>query len=282
MRLSESTEDGIVQYYLDGNNVSKTSENFKVGKDIIKRVLNKYDIQIIQHPIRNKYNTRFFSDYTSQSCYWAGFIAADGNIHSKRDRLTINLSIKDVEHLRKFTRQINYEGSIHYTEASQTHGPTCRVDLGGAAIVADLSKNFGITPNKTLSISIPEQMPIEMYPHFLRGYSDGDGCISLKHNKSNNQYTYSFSIVSGSDVLINQWRDYFYNRGIRTQKRKSGDEKPTIITKNNCKTIHYNSYNAMAVLNILYKDSNDDIRLDRKYNKYQDLLEFYDCKDSTK
>ena len=33
----------------------------------------------------------FFDTYTPESCYWAGFIAADGYIRDDRDATTIHL-----------------------------------------------------------------------------------------------------------------------------------------------------------------------------------------------
>ena len=37
------------------------------------------------------HDIHFFEKYTKESCYWAGFIAADGNISIKEDSVNIHL-----------------------------------------------------------------------------------------------------------------------------------------------------------------------------------------------
>lgn len=263
MQLSDSTEKNIVEYYISGNNIIETSTHFKVGKDIIKRVLNKYNIKIEQHPIRKKYNAKFFSEYTPQTCYWAGFIAADGNIHNAKNRLSINISNTDINHLEKFVHQIGYEGIIHHQEATCSHSATCRIDLGGEEIVNDLKNFFGIMPKKTLTISLPENIPYYLWSHYFRGYADGDGCISFSDNRPH------FSVVSGSTIMINQWLNYLYNKGIRINNNTG---KPSIVVRGECKSINYYGLCAKQALDILYEDSYDDIRLDRKYDKYLEVV----------
>ena len=60
--------------------------------------------------IRRKYNLNdsFFSheNLTIDSCYWAGFIAADGNIAKNKKQITISLQHDDKTHLIKFKKLI--------------------------------------------------------------------------------------------------------------------------------------------------------------------------------
>lgn len=46
-------------------------------------------------------------------------------------------------------------------------------------------RNLGIYPNKSLNFNSLLKIPDELQKHFLRGYFDGDGSITIYMNKSN-------------------------------------------------------------------------------------------------
>src|ERR1035437_6230433 len=58
-------------------------------------------------------NDNYFNAPSNENCYWAGFIAADGNIHSKKKRLLrLKLQEKDKNHLEKYIKCLNFSGHI--------------------------------------------------------------------------------------------------------------------------------------------------------------------------
>lgn len=118
----------------------------------------------------------YFSIPNLENCYWAGFIAADGNIGDPKDRVRIKLSASDSHHLETFKRCCGstspimdcYNGPKRYA-ALEIHGVRQWKD--------DLLRNFNITPRKSLTLQPPDHLPLEQSLAFIAGYIDGDGCI---------------------------------------------------------------------------------------------------------
>lgn len=202
------------------------------------------------------YNTKFFSSYSPESCYWAGFILTDGCIRKKRRTLSIKVANKDKEILYKFKKSISFLGNVReYKDYSS-------IDISGNWFVDDLNTNFNIINNKTYTTSFCEKIPIEYYSHYIRGILDGDGCITKTSVPS-------ISFV-GTKILLNKLSLIFYDLGIRL---KSRNKVPPI-----CKStevfgqISYSGKNANKILDWLYTSSIDLIRLDRKYKLYLKLF----------
>lgn len=261
-RTPKEIETQVVQLYQENYGTTELSEMFNLHRSTIQRILKSYNVPLRKTTTTYKYNIHFFDTYTPESCYWAGFIAADGCLRADRACLTIKLHIKDKEHLQKFIDCINFTGNI-IIDSPDAYDPQkqyCRVEICGNWYYEPLLKNFNITPRKTFTLEPPTQMPKELLNHYLRGYFDGDGSISNEQ-----QNTCHFTITSGSINILNFWRDYLYDQGIRIRKLKDNQEKPPIM--NNVQ-INYQSSNAVRVCNILYEDSTQQLRLDRKYNLY--------------
>ena len=92
-------------------------------------------------------NDSYFNSYDLQSCYWAGFIAADGYITKDNRRLELSLAIKDINHLQRFANDINYSGTIKCTSINRLNEK--RLRLTSPQIINDLMSKFNIVNNKT-------------------------------------------------------------------------------------------------------------------------------------
>lgn len=118
----------------------------------------------------------YFSVPNMENSYWAGFIAADGNIGDPKDRVRIKLIASDAHHLEVFQRCCNstspimdsYNGLKKYANL-EIHGVPQWKD--------DLRRNFNITPRKSLTLQPPLYLSRENSLAFIAGYLDGDGCI---------------------------------------------------------------------------------------------------------
>lgn len=128
-----------------------------------------------------KCNELFFSEMNELSCYWAGFIAADGNIRqpkqNERFGLQITLSQKDESQLSQFLSDIESSHKIYKTNRGE-----CHIHVRSNKLCLDLLDNFNITPRKTLTYTPVNNIPSELVRHFIRGYIDGDG--SFKNTKN--------------------------------------------------------------------------------------------------
>lgn len=203
-------------------------------------------------PRRYALDEAFFSTYTRESCYWAGFIAADGSLVLSRKAHRVQIPQKACErpHLEAFLR---CAGSTHPIEELSPGGydqvrvtVSCREWWGG---LCDL---FALEQRKSFTLRPPpEAMPEEMRWHYTRGYFDGDGGFQAKGGCQ-------LAVYSGSRVFL-QWVVRLFRGGKihphRTIWRAlvSGDH------------LH-------AVLTDLYRDSTPDTRLARKYEQAKEMM----------
>lgn len=132
-------------------------------------------------------NENFFSTYTPQSCYWAGFIAADGCILKPKcgnPVLSLHLAKRDKGHLRLFlvAANSNYPVKIYKNRSPKIYY-YCSLQIRNKKLVDDLKINFNIISRKSLILKYPIQMPNKFNKYFIRGYFDGDGCICLNSDR---------------------------------------------------------------------------------------------------
>ena len=127
------------------------------------------------------FNDRAFSEISNESCYWAGFIAADGCITYNRGSLVFSFGLQAsdvvaVEQLRAF---LQHTGPI-VNSIKQTFLSKCIAIFRCTQIAHDLEVIYNITPRKSLTLQPPNLTNPEHIKSFIVGYIDGDGCIMQK------------------------------------------------------------------------------------------------------
>jgi hypothetical protein len=266
-QTDEITEEKICKLYTDGYGVTELGIMFNLTNRYISKILDKNNI--VRYKGRKpsiKYNINFFSSYTPISCYWAGFIYADGCITDKYGvhKVHIGLQKDDENHLIKLAKTINYGGKL-YDDISNDAKV---LSISGRWYVEDLLKKFNITPQKSLTIDFPMHIPSDMLPHFIRGIFDGDGSITQNENDKG-----AISVL-GTLSTIENIVNYFYDVvGVRINQYGSNNSgKPSIQKIDNVYSVRYHNYNAKMILDCLYNDTTKATRMDRKYENY---LEYF-------
>ncbi len=250
-KIKSFIESKIVSLYDDGYRVLYLCKLFSIHRGTVQAVLKRNGVELRKSSPKYLFNTKFFDEYNRSSSYWAGFIAADGHIRSDRSLLHIKLSLKDIDHLDKFKKAIGFEGNVH------SNHKYCYIDICGKWYPEALKVNYNIGPRKTNSIEFPE-IPSRLISSYIRGYFDGDGCITVTSCPTIN-------FTSGSISMLSSIQEIFYDNGIRI---KSKNRVPPIQAG---KQISYSGENAKKILDWIYKGSTETERLDRKYNRYKDF-----------
>ena len=217
------------------------------------------------------FNEDYFENIdTEEKAYWLGFIAADGCIVKSSEynsyRLYINLGNIDEGHLQKFLNSISahdikiqrYTSTSGFSNKNGTK--TSRIVLNSLKLCKDLSK-YNICERKSYDIKMPE-INNRLIPHYLRGYVDGDGSFYCHYDENNNRYRYSFEIVGGSRMFMEQVQSYLTSNNIKTN---------IYIRKTNSSTRLMSASKAeiLKIIELLY--SNANIYLDRKFNKINEI-----------
>jgi hypothetical protein len=206
--------------------------------------------------VAEKHVYNFFDSYTPESCYWAGFIAADGNVFVKNGtyRIAIQLSARDIKHLKKFRHFIGVNKKIYLIKQK-----ACSISLFSKHATHMLINNFNVVPKKSLILEPPKNIPNSMINHYIRGYFDGDGHIGYGGGTFCN-----FNVVSGSEKMI-MWLSNLLQHFNLTDNGHVYKKADTLFS------LDINSKKSLDVFDWMYKNSTEKTRLDRKYTTYMDI-----------
>ena len=135
----------------------------------------------------------YFSDIdTEQKAYWLGLLWADGHISktaprcSGPNRLRITQKEQETALLEKFLEDLssNYELK---SNISQYGTISSQLDINSRPLCQSLER-LGFA-KKDQRCHIPK-IPANLNRHFVRGYFDGDGCLSVYDQKRSNSVTH--------------------------------------------------------------------------------------------
>ena len=246
------------------------------SEETISKILRQNNIEIYGHGIP-KFNYHIFDSIdTEEKAYWLGFIFADGyiaTINPSKPNYAFELSLKseDFEHLNKFNAFTEFignnvkvnRGNIYYSTTFKegvTSLERCRWQVSNKHLWETLN-SYGCTPRKSSTLKFPDKSIFKdesLIRHFIRGYFDGDGCISF-FDKEHTIPT--FSIASKSKESIEPMLAYL-----------PGNLK--LHFTNNMYVINTCGNKAMQCLHYLF--DNSSIYLDRKYNLFTNFCRLYE------
>ena len=99
-------------------------------------------------------NKDYFSNLDKNSCYWAGFIAADGCLYERYKQLSFDLKVDDYAHLLKFCAYTETDSKVLVVYRKDKKIWASQLYIRGAeSWIRDLKDNFNITPRKSLTLS---------------------------------------------------------------------------------------------------------------------------------
>ena len=149
-------------------------------------------------------NDNFFEIPNLINSYWAGFIAADGNISKDYRQLSFGLASKDKIILENLLKDTN---SNYIIRDYKSHGHDCvSITIMSPKICNDLLLNFNITDNKSLTLIHPN-LENELIDAFIIGYLDGDGSIGLYESKK--QKSLQISLLGTYSIC--EWIKYRFS-----------------------------------------------------------------------
>jgi len=245
-------DEEIVDLYVAGRSCNDIGKILGVNAQRINYRLNKMGkIRTLAESMRNRaIKHSFFSNFSINSCYWAGFIAADGNIC--KGCLKIELSKKDIGHLAKFGTVIGYNRKIKKYKNSRS------IAFRSKEMNNDLATNFNIIPKKSLILEPPLNIPQKFINSFVRGYIDGDG-----------SYFYS-----DKDIGLEIAGTYKMLSWIKKNFEKSNNiGNPKIRQKGNIYILRYvGNKQVPNIVQWLFKNCTINTILDRKFNKIKKFL----------
>ena len=269
VQLSQKVIDKIIyDYTVNRYGLIKTGKQNGVGERIVRSVLleNKIHIRsqseaaIIANIQRRQFNLNdnYFSSENERMAYLLGFLASDGTVDKKNNRIKISLSSVDKDFLIAIKKELEYEGDILDYQTSNGFGVS-ELTFTSQQIKKDLAK-YNIVPNKTFTYTFPEKLTKKYWIDFIRGYFDGDGSVS-----TTGPHAIRWQICAANKQVLEKIIDFFYE--------EYGIEKVSILVQMREHPLYYFQYSTTAtkkIFSILYKENS--LKLPRKYFKFKELV----------
>ncbi|WP_310876979.1 LAGLIDADG family homing endonuclease [Priestia megaterium] len=268
--FTEDQASYIVEQYLNNKDVSllSLSKEFEVSPQMIKKLLISKDIELKtlrQYQLIYNLNENFFDEINNEEkAYWLGFLYADGVINEDENLVRINLKSEDREHLEKFKLSVGSTHPVKDTVKKSDGKNYYGVYVGfKSSHMVKMLVSKGCYQRKSLSLMFPSFhiVPKHLAHHFIRGYFDGDGCISYttKNTEHSNRRLYKISILGTENVVDNI-------------KELLGSTAKTYKYTNKCEISMGGNQQCIKIYEYLYKDAT--IYLQRKHNKFQEMLSY--------
>ena len=221
---------------------------------------------------RFKVNDHYFDIIDDEhKAYWLGLLLADGflsNSGHATESFGISLSIKDKYILEEFVKDLESTYTVKEYIGKSKFENNC-TDFAYAKLLIKSKQIFnklieyGFTMKKSYNGVVPEEhIPDNLKTHFIRGYFDGNGGLSI--GSGSHLYTLDFT---GTKEIITWILKYFGKENLKLQERHPDRDNNNVSIKiSGDKQIY-------SIMSQIYKDST--IYLNRKYERYLKLQEKY-------
>lgn len=260
--FSDEETNEIIQLYQSGMSTVKIGKQFNVGHKKIASVLEENGIPRTGVSRRKyKINENYFDKIDSPNkAYILGFLFADGHNEIKKATVSISLQEEDKEILELMRQEIGSEKPLEYLDYSNKNDCGYHYKNQYRLMffnkhICDTLNDIGMLSNKSLSLTFPD-IHASLYPHFIRGYFDGDGSVCFSKNGN------CIVTITSTESFCNSVKEILFEQlgiytGIYNASNNNGITKVASISGKN-QVQKFGEY--------IYKDA--DMFLSRKYNKF--------------
>lgn len=280
-KVFKISDEQIKEMYLSGhslNDIAKVAQDTK-GLMALRRKLHllgvntnvplsRYKYKLSKAYRKYNFNEHIFDNIdSSEKAYWLGFLMADGYNHESKYYVALRLQAADREILEKYKEFLSSDSPIYtfnrVTNVNKLTRQYCEFGISSPHYSEQLAR-LGCVQGKTHTLVFPD-IPECFYSHFIRGFFDGDGCLSIKdrlnrRKRDGKSMYYQFTITGKEDVLLK----------IQEILIKELNITKTILESRNdtfIKTLHYSGKQVVTkIMNYLYKDAT--VYLKRKHDLY--------------
>lgn len=250
-KIEVSEIPNIIQLYQHKQvSARQIAKQYMVSEDVIRRILTDNGIEIKRH-YKQTFNECYFDNIdTPNKAYLLGFLYADGCVN-KNNVISFTVHQNDKEILEMYVSELKATNQITCVK----NKPHVRLAFCSKHM-CDTLINLGCKHNKTNSLEFPAIPKIYKYD-FIRGFMDGDGCISVTNQGSHKYISLSFT---GTSNMMNALKIMF-------------EVDNPITFYRNAYTLHIGkTKDVTRILNNIY--DNAELYMTRKFNKYQEYCEY--------
>ena len=255
-----------IKDYLNGMSIAGIGRKYGISAYMAKKELVNAGVKIRTRNEQNKYspqnqrkfsvNDMYFSKQSPNMAYLLGMFASDGCVYEKDNAIKLTLSTVDKEYLEKIRQELEIESQIKDYETSQGY-KNSELRFSSYQIKKDFAE-YNIVPRKTYSFKFPRKLKKEYYRDFIRGYFDGDGCVSTAGKSA-----IRWQLCSHEKDVLEVVVSFFEENNIPKVSIQKAKDKQLYY-------IQYSSVSTRGIYSLLYYDN--CFCLPRKRIKYESLM----------
>jgi len=246
----------IINAYEQGRSLRTIGKDICRSHSFVWKILKTFNPDILRPPRlhrRYSYDFHYFRNYTPENSYWMGFIDADGHVDTKRGRVELKLHCRDVDRLIALRDSVSGNFPIYQFRTR----PFAGILMFSRDMVSDLvQKNIGV---KSPDLKPPRGIPENYVRHFIRGYFEGDGSISLGH-RPNGGLNPIFGILGSQRLLKWMKEKLIVQAGVKSRMKISPREGCWALKLGSCNSL-------IKIRNYFYSDVDVSLCMKRKKEK---------------
>jgi hypothetical protein len=250
--------ENIEELYCKHQSTQKVASIIGCDKSTVGRALKRKGVKLRppgSHGRKYKLDEAYFDLIDSEEkAYYLGLMYADGANSTTNYQVAIGLQEKDRPTLERMRIALNYEADLEFKKGEQ-RADSYRLYIYSKYMSRSLAKLGCLSP-KSLTLVFPTFLLPGLIRHFIRGYVDGDGSVTVTPPKS-----YRLEIA-GTQPFCEEVSHIFKDTlSVSGKVRKHGSVY----------TWYKNGQEAIKVMSWLYDDSK--VRMERKFDKYLEAKE---------
>ena len=261
---SKNTKSDVLrmhEMYQNGKLLKEIADEFHTTRGTVSKLLKKNGFKVDRFTYH--FNEHYFDQIDSQDkAYILGLLWADGHNRVDKGGVILELQEDDRELLEKINNITENERPLRKV-ALNDKNPAWKNQynlLWQSKYLSNILNEYGMCQRKSLVLEFPQWLNKELYPHFIRGYMDGDGCVCYmkQHHKI------QVSMV-GTRIFLESIQKICENIGVKSYIIHDKRANEVI-----CQLEIVSNISSIAFLNWIYENAN--LKMERKYNKYQQFL----------
>ena len=280
--FSDIQKADIVKKYLsDKMTIKKISLDYGISEIPIKRILREQSVTTRDpSETSRKYtlNENYFDSIDDpKKAYYFGLLMADGYNCERRGAVTLLLVNKDEHILHDFSSDIQSTKpvvTIKHKDKKKNPNDSVFIEFCSRHLSSRLA-HLGCMQAKTFKLKFPKRhLKKDLVRHFIRGYFDGDGCISYCYAKRDNYFGNSFlSVITFTST-------YDFCMFLKEYFKKEMGIHSTMLCRhpshhNNNRTLQI-SGNTQVIRIMKWMYDGADVYLQRKHLKFLELCKILD------
>lgn len=259
----------MASIYNKGATSDELAKQFGIDRGTVVAALNRVGVKLKQAwelNIKYSVNHNAFDELTDETCYWIGFLMADGSVHMshRSGGVSLTLAIIDIDHVESYKNFVGFDGDVKIGESACLGKKFKKASVRFTSPqIADRLQKFGVVPRKSLIAEAKGGMENNIW--FWRGVVDGDGALFMDKPRGTCRLPSPIFYLVGSEMIVSQFCRFIESEieGMQMKPRKCGK---------NLWCAEKSQRKALQIVHLLYDDARFSLK--RKAEKAKEFFEW--------